>query len=560
MSTVEPGAVAGPGRPERSHAPIYPARRTGRTERQAELDALLDDQLAGTLSLAVDGRPVGGPPALSPATATGSLLHGSTGAGRAARRAAGDARSSSASFALDGIVVAHSTFESSANYRSAVVEGTAEVLDGAAKSRGPRAVLGPAAARAHRGGAADDGQGAGRHPRPRPAHRRRPAGWSRRAPAGPTRPTARPTRGAGSSRFHTVAGLPEPAPWTGATTPRSPALGRTRVPAPARSGDVTRATGLGSWPGTDPREAAVTVRDLLERRRAGCPTCPSCPAAGPVPISSAGAPGCSSTCRSTSSPPDGGSSTARAGTRPRTAALRDEDLDVAAEAYDGYAGDLKIQVAGPWTLAASVELNRGERAVVDEGASPRPRRVARRGGARSSWPMCPAGPRGEGRPPARRALAPGRPRRVAADGVRLRPGPGRRPPGGGPRDPERPRGPRRTDGAALLPPTRPAAPHARDRRVGAVRRPHGRLARAVGVGRHDTRGRHRRCMPVCWPPTAADSGRGGPSHRPRRPRAGRARGVGSSAGSSSPRPAAWPGSPPRGPATFIGRRWTWRVS
>ena len=26
---------------------------------------------------------------------------------------------------------------------------------------------------------------------------------------------------------------------------------------------VTRATGMGSWPGTDPREAVVTVRDLL---------------------------------------------------------------------------------------------------------------------------------------------------------------------------------------------------------------------------------------------------------------------------------------------------------
>ncbi|KGN32294.1 vitamin-B12 independent methionine synthase [Knoellia sinensis KCTC 19936] len=45
-----------------------------------------------------------------------------------------------------------------------------------------------------------------------------------------------------------------------------------------------------------------------------------------------------------------------------------QDLDELAEAYDGYAGPLKIQVAGPWTLAASIELNRGERSVTDEGA------------------------------------------------------------------------------------------------------------------------------------------------------------------------------------------------
>lgn len=50
-----------------------------------------------------------------------------------------------------------------------------------------------------------------------------------------------------------------------------------------------------------------------------------------------------------------------------TAYLR-ADLDKLAEAYDGYAGLLKLQVAGPWTLAAELRLNRGERVVVDPGA------------------------------------------------------------------------------------------------------------------------------------------------------------------------------------------------
>ena len=45
-----------------------------------------------------------------------------------------------------------------------------------------------------------------------------------------------------------------------------------------------------------------------------------------------------------------------------------QDLDVLAEVADGYAGPLKLQVTGPWTLAASLWLPRLERAVVDPGA------------------------------------------------------------------------------------------------------------------------------------------------------------------------------------------------
>ncbi len=45
-----------------------------------------------------------------------------------------------------------------------------------------------------------------------------------------------------------------------------------------------------------------------------------------------------------------------------------QDLDVLAEIADGYTGPLKLQVAGPWTLAAGLHLPRLERAVVDPGA------------------------------------------------------------------------------------------------------------------------------------------------------------------------------------------------
>lgn len=44
------------------------------------------------------------------------------------------------------------------------------------------------------------------------------------------------------------------------------------------------------------------------------------------------------------------------------------DVDVLAEAADGYAGLLKIQTCGPWTLAANLELTRGDKALSDRGA------------------------------------------------------------------------------------------------------------------------------------------------------------------------------------------------
>ncbi len=53
----------------------------------------------------------------------------------------------------------------------------------------------------------------------------------------------------------------------------------------------------------------------------------------------------------------------------RAAGLLAEDLDAAQEAADGYAGPFKIQLAGPWTLAATIELNRSQNpALADPGA------------------------------------------------------------------------------------------------------------------------------------------------------------------------------------------------
>jgi hypothetical protein len=52
----------------------------------------------------------------------------------------------------------------------------------------------------------------------------------------------------------------------------------------------------------------------------------------------------------------------------RAATYLRSDLDELAEAFDGYAGPLKVQVAGPWTLCASLWLPRGERVLTDPGA------------------------------------------------------------------------------------------------------------------------------------------------------------------------------------------------
>lgn len=92
-----------------------------RTDRR-ELDAVLDAALVGTLSTVVEGHPWV-VPLLYVRNGDRILLHGSTGAG-ALRHVAAGAPAALSVVHLDAVVVAHNTFDSSANYRSAVVYGT----------------------------------------------------------------------------------------------------------------------------------------------------------------------------------------------------------------------------------------------------------------------------------------------------------------------------------------------------------------------------------------------------------------------------------------------------
>ncbi|AXG13872.1 methionine synthase [Intrasporangium calvum] len=128
---------------------------------------------------------------------------------------------------------------------------------------------------------------------------------------------------------------------------------------------MTQASGIGSWPGTSVRDALAQVREVLDGQ---LPYLPELPQRGP---------GADMVGRTAGLlvelpvdlQPNGWRLVDRPGLdAARTAALMREDLDELAEAFDGYTGPLKVQVAGPWTLAASLWLPRGERALVDAGA------------------------------------------------------------------------------------------------------------------------------------------------------------------------------------------------
>ncbi len=125
------------------------------------------------------------------------------------------------------------------------------------------------------------------------------------------------------------------------------------------------ATGVGSLPSTDPAEAMRLVFGEL----------PDLPHLAELP---ARGPGAELTGRTAAMLVDlpaeltsaGWRFTARPGRDLRRAqSLLSADLDALEEAAAGYQGPLKIQVCGPWTLAATIELARSQDpALADPGA------------------------------------------------------------------------------------------------------------------------------------------------------------------------------------------------
>jgi hypothetical protein len=127
-----------------------------------------------------------------------------------------------------------------------------------------------------------------------------------------------------------------------------------------------RASGIGSWPGREVVEPARTVFGELPEPH--LPYLSELPERGPgADLIGRGA------ALLVDLPVDLQPSGWRLVDRPgrdlaRALSLLGQDLDVLAEVADGYRGPLKVQVTGPWTLAAALRLVRLERAVVDPGA------------------------------------------------------------------------------------------------------------------------------------------------------------------------------------------------
>jgi nitroimidazol reductase NimA-like FMN-containing flavoprotein (pyridoxamine 5'-phosphate oxidase superfamily) len=112
---------------------LTPRTRIGRlAERQrtdrADLYALLDDALVATVSTTRDGEPFVLPMAVA-RDGDRLLLHGSSGAGLLGVLAGG-ARVAVCVTRVDALVYARSVFDSSMNYRSAVVFGVPTLLEG----------------------------------------------------------------------------------------------------------------------------------------------------------------------------------------------------------------------------------------------------------------------------------------------------------------------------------------------------------------------------------------------------------------------------------------------
>lgn len=134
---------------------------------------------------------------------------------------------------------------------------------------------------------------------------------------------------------------------------------------------MTVATGVGSMPGEGQdayEEALRVVLGELTPDRHGLPHLPEVPGRGPT---------ATITGRGLAVMAELGADLQPAGWRltdapgvdhRRARSLLAQDLDALEEQAAGYAGAFKVQVAGPWTLAATVERPRGDKVLADVGA------------------------------------------------------------------------------------------------------------------------------------------------------------------------------------------------
>ena len=131
---------------------------------------------------------------------------------------------------------------------------------------------------------------------------------------------------------------------------------------------MTIATGVGSWPGDDAESYAEAVRVVLGEVP-DLPYLPELPGRG-APAGMTGRAIAMVADLGFDLQPAGWRLTDRPGIDHRRArSLLAQDLDAARGAGAGRdAAAFKVQVAGPWTLAASVEKPRGDKVLSDHGA------------------------------------------------------------------------------------------------------------------------------------------------------------------------------------------------
>jgi methionine synthase II (cobalamin-independent) len=130
---------------------------------------------------------------------------------------------------------------------------------------------------------------------------------------------------------------------------------------------VTLATGIGSLPGTENADYAEAVR-LVLGDLPDLPYVPELPGRG-VTAAMTGRSLAVVAGLAADLQPAGWRLTDASGVDHRRArSLLAQDLDTVEELGEGYAGAFKAQVAGPWTLAATVEKPRGDKVLSDHGA------------------------------------------------------------------------------------------------------------------------------------------------------------------------------------------------
>lgn len=130
---------------------------------------------------------------------------------------------------------------------------------------------------------------------------------------------------------------------------------------------MTRASGVGSMPGSDERAYAEAVRIVLGELP-DLPYVPELPGRGVTAGMTARGVAVMSGLAADLQPAGWRLSSSSGVDHRRARSLLAQDLDAVEEQAQDIAGTFKTQVAGPWTLAATVEKPRGDKVLSDHGA------------------------------------------------------------------------------------------------------------------------------------------------------------------------------------------------